>query len=314
MEVIELKSKIKSNTIPNFLIFAGTEWVVQNVYIEQIAKVKKSEIRRVDSIVDIYHALKNKSFITKSCVYVVRDDKELMQNEKLWAQLDTLIANNTLILLLTTLDKRLKLYKTYKSIIVEFETLTDAILKRYIDKEINLSDKWSQVLIDSCEHDYGRILLEIDKIKRYAHSVAINKNDINWDYYIRKLVDDGTIYQPPYDAIFDLVNSILDRKVNRTFNLLEQSYAVGEATLVMLSVLYNNVKAVLQVQTCESSNISKSTGLTIWQIQNARKYLNRYSNSELIRFLRLIQKCESGIKKGTIEDSVVMQYLLIKVL
>ena len=61
-----------------------------------------------------------------------------------------------------------------------------------------------------------------------------------------QLVGDGTIYEPPYDTIFDVVDAILDRNVHNAFNLLQQSYEVGAATMVMLSVLYTNVKAVLQ--------------------------------------------------------------------
>lgn len=137
---------------------------------------------------------------------------------------------------------------------------------------------------------------------------------MTYDEAFEMLLKDGTIYQPPYDAIFDLVASILDRKVNKTFDLLQQSYDVGEATLVMLSVLYNNVKAVLQIQTYEGSNLSQGTGLTGWQIQNAKPHINKYSNNELINMLKLIQKCESGIKSGIMEDEYAMQYLLVKIL
>lgn len=313
MDVGLLKFKIKSNDVPQFLIFAGNEWMVQDVYIKQIAKVQQKEVRRIDSVSDIYSNLRNKSFITTSFVYVVRDDKELIQNEKIQQQLETILGDNTLILILTTLDKRLKLYKTYKDSIVEFEPLTDEVLHKYIGKEIKLSDKIRQQLIDICEHDYGRILLEIDKIKRYAKQIAINQSDINYDYYYKKLVKDGTIYEPPHDAIFDLVSAILDRKVNLSFELLRQSYDVGEATLVMLSVLYTNAKAVLQIQCCKSGDIGKSTGLTGWQINNAKGHLNKYTNSELIYMLKLIQKCESGIKKGLIEEPVVMDYVLVTI-
>lgn len=168
MDVRTLKAKIKAKQLPNYLIFSGTEWKVQQIYIEQIAKVTGKAIKRVDSISTIYSQLKNRSFITAGNIYIVRDDRELMTNEKLQHQLDSILANNMLIHTLTSVDKRTKYYKTYKDTIVEFEALDDAILSRYIKKEIDLSDKNCQRLIDICEHDYGRILLEIDKIKRYV--------------------------------------------------------------------------------------------------------------------------------------------------
>ena len=137
---------------------------------------------------------------------------------------------------------------------------------------------------------------------------------MTYDDAFQKLLDDGVLVIPPYDAIFDLVDAILDRKVNKAFHLLQQSYAVGEATMVMLSVLYNNAKAVLQVQTYKGDNLSKGTGLTGWQIKNAKAHVRKYSDKELVHMLQMIQKVESGIKTGQIEDEIAMPYLLVNVL
>lgn len=318
MEVATLKAKIKSKQLPQYLIFAGEEWKVQEIYINQIAKVTGKEIRRVDSVSNIYRLLNNTSFFKKAYIYIVRDDKELMQNEKLQNQLVDVLADNMLIHTLTHVDKRTKYYKRYKDTIVEFNALPDALLKRYIQKEIKLSDRNCGLLIDICEHDYGRILLEIDKIKRYVSTdlplFGHGKNSTEEDCCFEMLLKDGTIYEPPYDAIFDLVDAILDRKVNLSFDLLQQSYDIGEATLVMLSVLYNNAKAVLQVQTYDGNNMSKATGLSGFQIKNAKKHVGKYSEKELNYIVRLIQKVESGIKTGRIEEPFAMQYLLVRIL
>ena len=98
------------------------------------------------------------------------------------------------------------------------------------------------------------------------------------------------------------------------FDLLQDCYDSGEATMVMLTVLYNNAKAVLQVQSYEGNNLSKSTGLTGWQIKNAKSHVNKYTDAELINMMKLIQKCESGIKTGKIEEQFVIEYILAKVI
>lgn len=310
MDVSTLKSHIKLKTIPTFLIFSGPEWKVQEIYINQIAKVTGKEVKRVDSVSSIYTYLRNRSFVKKSFIYIVRDDKELMQNEKLQAQLESVLGDNILIHILTTVDKRTKYYKAYKAQICDFETLSDAMLKKYALKEIKLSERNLQRLIDICEHDYGRILLEIDKIKQ----MCCVQYDCTDDEVVEHLLKDGTIYEPPYDAIFDLVDAILDRKVNKAFNLLQQSYEVGEATMVMLSVLYKNAKAVLQVQSYRGDNLSKSTGLSGWEIRNAKAHVNKYDEEELIYILQLVQKVEKGIKTGRMEDEFAMQYLLTHIM
>ena len=312
MDVVTLKAKIKSKQLPSYLIFSGDEWKVQQIYINQIAKVTGKEIKRIDDILSIYGKLRNRSFVQKSVIYIVRDDKELMNSEKLQQQISSdLLGDNILIHLLTNVDKRTKFYKAYKDVICDFERLSDSVLKKYILKEIKLSESNIERLIEVCEHDYGRILLEIDKIKRYALQYRdYEKPDHSFDV----LLATGTIYEPPYDAIFDLVDAILDRKVNRAFDLLQQSYDVGEATMVMLSVLYNNAKAVLQVQTYHGDKITEGTGLTGWQIKNAKPHVGKYSENELIYILQLVQKIESGIKTGRMEDEFAMQYLLTHIM
>ena len=310
MDVSALKAKIKSKQIPHYLIFTGPEWKVQQIYIRQIAKVLGLEVVYLDNYSEVYSKIRSRTLTSSSKLFLLRDDTEIQSSDKITTQRITdSLKDNFLIHILTTTDKRKKYYKENQDRIVDFEPLSDSALKKYIKREVDLSDENCQRLIEVCEHDYGRILLEIDKISRM---VTVQLCTV--DKVFEALLKDGTIYTPPYDAIFDLVAAILDRKVNKAFDLLQQSYAVGEATMVMLSVLYNNAKAVLQVQTYKGDNLSKGTGLTGWQIKNAKAHVRKYSDKELIHMLQMIQKVESGIKTGQIEEEIAMPYLLVSVL
>lgn len=137
---------------------------------------------------------------------------------------------------------------------------------------------------------------------------------MTYDEAFEKLLVDGTIYQPPKDAIFDFVDAVLRHEVNKSFELLGECYNIGEATMVMLSVLFNNTKNVLQVQACNNSDIAKSTGLTGWEIKLAKEKLGYYDDDYLVYMLRQIQKIESGIKQGKIDEDIAMQYLLSVIL
>lgn len=315
MDVSVVKNHIKTKQFNDFYLFTGTEWAVQKIYIDQIAKVSGKELCYIDSIADVWSQIVNTSLIKKQKCFVVRDDHAFMTDEKLQDKIDSgVLGHNMLIELLSSTDKRTKLYKRYKDSIVDFEPLKTQILKKYILKEIKLSDKNCEILMDVCENDYGRCLLEIDKIKTYVQSMdrsfCVNTEDEAFQY----LLDDGTIYEPPYDALFDFVDAVLKGQINRSFDLLNQSYAVGEATMVLLSVLYDNAKAVLQTQTYHGNNLAQATGLSGWQIKNAKTRLNYYSDRELINLLKLIQKCESGIKTGKIDDKVAIEWLLVSVI
>lgn len=314
MDVATLKNHIKLKTLPTFLIFSGDEWKVQQIYINQIAKVTGKKCVRIDSIGEIFQKLSNRSFVKESVIYIVRDDKELMQNEKLQQRIEKVLGDNILILLLTNVDKRTKFFKSYKASICDFERLSDKMLEKYALKQISLSKRNLERLIEICEHDYGRMLLEIDKMQTYMFAADIEGYDMDADEAFTDLVKAGTIHVPAKDAIFDFVDEVLNRHCNNSFQLLQECYDVGEATMVMLSVLYNNAKAVLQVQTCKTSDISKTTGLTGWQIKNAKPHLHKYTDTELVDMLKLIQECESGIKTGRIEEQFVMQYILARIL
>lgn len=177
MDASTLKAQIQKNDIPSFLIFTGPEWVVQNTFINKISEVVGLNKKYVDSISDIYSTLRSRQIFMNDSLYVIRDDKEITHNEKIQEQLKHgLLGNNRLILLLTTVDKRTKFYKCYVKQIVEFEPLKPTVLKKYIQKEIRLSDKNTEKLMEVCEYDYGRCLLEIDKIKRYVDGRGLERS------------------------------------------------------------------------------------------------------------------------------------------
>lgn len=312
MDMQGLKAHIKSKTVPNILYFTGDEWEVQKIFIRQIAKVKGLETKRIDSITNVMGKFKSKSFVQVDYIYIARDDKQYMEDEKAQQLLPSIIGQNMYILLLTNVDKRTKFYKANADNLVEFEKLPEKMLIKYIQKEIPLSESNCKKLIEVCESDYGRCLLEIDKIKNYAKESS-SQYAMKVDAAFSLLLEDGTIYKPPKDAIFDFVDAVLDANYVKCFDLYEQCKAIGEALLVMISVLYNNAKAVLQVQSCKSNDVSKSTGLTGFQIMNARKHLGKYSNWQLVRLMKKCIECEQGIKTGKIEEQFAVDYILVNI-
>lgn len=306
MTVAELKAQIMSKSLKPVYVFTGQEIEVRNIYINQIVKSFGYTVARADELSDIFGNLKRQSILQKPTLYIVSECSEVLKNEKAWKVFDMNFGKNMLVFTFTNLDKRVKFYKQYKDIIVEFEPLKPEILKKYILKEIQLSDRNCNTLMEICENDYGRCLLEIDKIKRFDHEAT----NIAFEHLLRS----GTIYQPPKDAIFDFVDAVLDRNVCKAFELMQESYDCGEATLVMISNLYSNFKSLLQVQSCKSRDISNTTGLTGWQITNAKKHLNRYRTGELVNALSVIREVEVGIKSGTIDEQIAVPYVLVNIL
>ena len=309
MEVIDLKNLIKSKQIPNFMVFTGEEYMVQKIYIQQIAKVQNLTVKYIDAVADIAKQLGSKSLFSEHYLYVVRDDKDFMQGNV--KDVIDRLKSDMLILMLTTLDKRLKFIKMYSHAIFDFKTLKSENLKVYIKREIDLSDRNIDILMEICEYNYGHCLLEIDKIKRYAEeNVTLIRNIYNNAFQI--LVETGAIYTPPRDAVFDFIKAVLQNKPKLAYELLQECEQIGEASLIIISNLYNLTKWVYQVQNCKSKDIEKSTGLTYWQIKNAKECVGKYHNDDLEYLLRLCQRVERGIKQGKIDESIAVDYILAK--
>ena len=311
MDITVVKQQIQKKEPQHFYIFVGEEVAVMDIYIKKIAECINVKPTRADSVADIMPKLTANSFLSVPQCYVIREDNEFIKSDAVQDFIDESIQNkNIVIICFYSLDKRTKFYKAYNSSIVEFNRLNEQITSKYIHKEINLSERNTRTLIEICENDLSRIYLETDKIKTWTEYSQVVTEDKAFEMFVRE----GVIYEPPYDAIFDFVDAVLQRKVKLAYNLYRQCQDIGEANITLLSVLYNNAKAVLQVQSCTSKDIAKSTGLTGFQIKLAKERMGHYKNRELVDMMKLIQKVERSIKTGEIEDSISMEYVLVNVL
>ena len=309
MQVGELKKQIQQNKLEHFYIFSGDEVKAQDIYIQKMSEVSKKPIKRIDTVAEIYS--KTKSLFNNSTLYVVRDDKDFMRNEKAWTTLSDALGENILVFLLSDIDKRTKFYKHFADSITVFEHMNIKVLTKYIKKQIALSDTGCRKLAETCECDYSRILLEIDKIKQVQKITEESADSV-----LKSLLDNGTIHTPPQDAIFDFVDAVVCNNQQSAYELLEECKKIDEPALRLILVLYNTIRKVLQVQSCEYSKtaqIQSVTGLSAWDIKTVESKLNHWNTGDLVYFLRLFRDVEKGIKLGEIEDSVAMDYIMVNI-
>lgn len=309
VDINSLKAQIKTGKFDSYYILYGEEHYILKKYIDMIAEKAKLKKLYVDSFGEVFAKISQKSLLNEHFLYVIVDDKDFLTNEKAWSALSK-IQDDIVVFQFTSCDKRLKFWKNFQEPGVEFGKLEERILIKYIQKEIDLTEENSKILIDVCEGDLSRIYLEIDKIKKYAEAnVTLIRNVDNNAF--QTLLDDGTIYKAPKDAIFDFVNAVLDRDIELSFDLLNQSYEVGEANMVLLSVLYNSVRTLLMLQSCKDT---KGLGLNGWSVKNVKPYVDAYTNGELVHFMKLIREAEKGIKTGIMPDDISVQSILVQVM
>lgn len=307
MQVREVKKQIQAKRLYPFYAFTGAEIEAQRIYIDKIAEVTGKPVKRIESVREAFN--RRASILKISNVYVCRDDMEFWKSATPLETVKELLGDNILILQMTEIDKRSKSYKSYTNEIVDFEYMDADTLYKYVQKQCSLADTNTYELIDICENDFSRILLETDKINTYARACGVSVDEA-----FSVLVEEGTINRPPKDAIFDFVDALLRADIDRAFKLLQECKDIGEVPLRIITVLYSNFKRVLQVQVCESKDICECTGLTPWEVKLAKKTLNCWQSEDLVFFLKTLQRLETALKTGEVEEGTALDLLMVSIL
>ena len=63
------------------------------------------------------------------------------------------------------------------------------------------------------------------------------------------------------------MDSVLNRNISKIYNLRKKLNNICESNIKILSLLYNNIKVVLLIQSCKSNDICKTTGLQYYQVK-----------------------------------------------
>lgn len=311
MNLQELQKQIINKQLDSLYVFLGEEIAIQKIYINKIAETKNLEIQYVEEYKQIHNSLKVNNLFNTKKLYIVLDDLDILKQEKIWEEIDT--NGNIIIFKYNNIDKRNKFYKFFEKQIVEFNKLSDEVLTKYIQKEVPLGEQNCKKLIDICNSNYNQILLELDKLLK--KDLAFHK--LGYDYFDREFIElekQGAFHKEISDITFEFVEKVLRRDIKKVYDLHKKLKLIGESNIKLLSLLYNNFKIVLLIQSCKSNDICKTTGLQYYQVKYNQDKLNYYTIGELVFILRKIQQIESGIKQGTIDEVISLDYLLVNIL
>lgn len=304
MQLWDLKKCIMENNIPHLMIFTGEERTLMYTYINEVMNRLKLEKTCVDTIVEAYNKACAKSLLTLSKkLLIVKDDKSALSDDKMVKALVN--SSNYVIVLLSSVDKRAQYYKSLSNYIVSFDKMSEDILMQVLKPLCNIQESYLKWLIEVCDRDYGRCLLELDKVRIFSKE---QQNDL-----FAKFARDGIIYCQIPDCIFDFSNAILKRDIKRSYSLWEDLKLRGDSPIQIFSVLYNNFRNLMIVQLSEHPT-KESTGLEEKQINGIKWNKGKYTDSELVDIVLLIGELDTMIKQGTISEDVSMEYFLAKVM
>ena len=314
MNLMELKKALKEDQLEALYVFYGIEYAVLEVYIKKLKDKYKGRCRTFDSVRELAKKLSSFSLLgnDSNTLYVVREDKDFQTDEVLWESIERKLKakNSSLILKYSTLDRRSKFYKRFCEIATEFDRMSDSVVIKHIKQELGIDGVDAKELAVLCGYDYGRLLLEMDKVINYAQYHHISNTDA-----IRIGFNVGMFYKEADGEMYDLINAFMSRDVNQIKKSICEFRRRGDNPLAFVSILHNTAKAILQIKCIGRSNkMSEVTGLTPYQIKNGYNYLNCYTSKELIRIIKYCKYCDNCVKNGSMDVGMVVDYMIVNCL
>lgn len=312
MELSELMKKIAGNNIPHYLVLYGQEQTILDMYIKQILAVTQAQAVYVDTVSSVIKQSGKKSLNKSVKCYIVSYDLSYLKAETVWDKIkeDFRKSKDYLILRYHTLDKRDKFSHNNKENLTEFAHLSVEVLQQYIYRDLSdLSEKNALSLIEYCNYDYGRILMEIDKVKQYM-SV---RTDLTVDSCFSQLDKQGLFHKEIGDITFELTNAVLGGYTDQAIVKLDEAKRKNEPAMMIASILYNGFRNLLAYQGLgkNKQGAMERTGMTKGELYGCTKNIGGYSLSEVKRNMLFCQQVEAGIKMGTIEEGIALDYLVL---
>lgn len=304
MQIWDLKKAIVEGNIPHFLVFSGEERTLLYMYLNELHDRLKIERSDTDTLVDAFNKAASRSLLSSNKkLIVVKDDKSSLSDDKLLNSICK--SSNYIVLILTNIDKRSQFAKQFDNNIVIFDKMSESILTQALMPQANIPDNFIKWLIEVCGRDYGRCMMELDKVRIFEPSMHKE--------LFEKFARDGIIYCQIPDCIFDFSNAVMKRDIKRSYSLWEDLKLRGDSPIQILSILYNNFRNMLLVQLSPNPN-KENTGLEDKQINGIKWNKGKYSDNELMETVLLIGELDTNIKQGIITEEVAMEYFLAKVM
>ena len=318
MELLDLMKKISQNDIPHFLILFGEEQKILDIYIDHILSTTKGKRVCKGSVSSVMQSTGKKSLDKSIKVYTVIDDTDFLTADKKWDSVKKSLKRDYLILRYHSLDKRSAFIKHNKKDSVEFSHLSKDVLCQYISRDLpDLSEENATKLIEYCGSDYGRILMEIDKIWQCQSHRFTNFNlNLDSNDCFEELDKQGLFHKEIGDITFELTDAVLGGYPEKSIQKLDEAKRKGEPAMRIVTILYSGFRNLLAYQRLGKNRkeAMERTGLTKGEIWGCNKNMGGYNLSELRRNMLLCQKVESGIKMGNIDEDIALEYLVLNCL
>lgn len=232
MDIKLLRTDIKSNMIPKFLIFIGEEQALARQYIDSISTTSNKYHKFYSTADEVL--VETSSNLRDDFLYVILNDTSILKNPN---YISSLIATGRNIIVYFTNPVDDLFIKANKEYIVDFKKIDKYSIVAYLmqklhNEKIEVTQEKIETLVDYCNCDFGICLNELDKV------ISLGQASANYltDYMLSNGFSD---YRQT--NLFSFVQKILYGKVSA----FDDTQRIGDSIISIITVLYNQARLKL---------------------------------------------------------------------
>lgn len=189
--------------------------------------------------------------------------------------------------------KKDKLYKKVEEIFASQKATIGKVEVRYFCEKV--------------QNNFDIIRREVDKLVSYANGRAITKNDI-----------DKLLPSKSEDDIFDLVDHLSQRKIERALDVMDELLMKEDQHMLIIASIQNHFKRLFEIKAMiESgkrlSDIVSETRLPSFVCEKLLNQCKRYTFNQYNILMKICLDTEKKIKSSSIDKRTEMEMMMFKI-
>lgn len=189
--------------------------------------------------------------------------------------------------------KKDKLYKKVEEIFNKEKAQIGKVEVRYFCEKV--------------QNNFDIIRREVDKLVSYANGRSITKKDI-----------DNLLPSKSEDDIFDLVEYLSQRKIERALDVMDELLLKEDQHMLIIASIQNHFKRLFEVRAMIDAGKKTNDIMSEFRLPNfiCEKLMNqskKYSNKQYSQLMKIILETEKKIKTSTIDKKTEMEMMMFRI-
>ena len=297
-----IKESIENNTLPdNLLIFINTDKnsFLSEQYTKKISLIHKLPITYVEDI----NFINNKSLDIFGTEEVISNLRVYRCDEFLCTNLKLLSEKNIIIICNSISENTPKEFFDYS---VSMPKLESWMIQDYVYScAEGVDTKSLDWLIKLCNNNIFRLDEEISKISLFDESQR--------DTLFKEFISDSVFNDLSEHTIFSITNALQSKNKKELVKILPEIKNIDVEPVGFVKILWQNFKKIIDVW-LNPNPTPENTGLKSNQLYAISKLPKVFTRDQLVSIFEIITSIDSRLKTGQIDSSLIVDYLIIKIL